>query len=410
MGTRQVDVVIVGGGPAGFAAAAPIAAAGFSTLVVEEHRRVGLPIQCSGLVTSRVLEMVPSGSELIHHEVEGVLVHDPRGRCLHVDGRRPRAYVIDRAGLDQCCQQSAIAAGATVEEGVRATAVERTQRGVRLHLSASKGTTRTIDASLVIGADGVQSNVARWMGLRRPRDLAAAVEWRGAGLQIDPRFVAVFIGTTVAPGFFGWAIPHGQGHGAIGVGSCTSDTPALELLRRLTAQEGGYAGPMTTTFSRQQELCGVIPLDLVAKPYGDNVMTVGDAAGQTKPLSGGGIYTGLVCGRICGQTAVGALGAHDLSADRLKRYAQAVDAGVGKELRAAYRLRKVFRQLNDQQLSDLLETLDDRGLLQMVIAHGDIDFPGNLAARMLRAAPALARFTRPFLRAVLRPTTTLAPA
>jgi digeranylgeranylglycerophospholipid reductase len=91
------DVIVIGGGPVGCSVARDIAAAGFKVLVVEEHPKIGLPLHCAGLISSRTLELSRVSPRVIEHKLTGARLHAPGGEVLGLHGKRVYALAIDRA-------------------------------------------------------------------------------------------------------------------------------------------------------------------------------------------------------------------------------------------------------------------------------------------------------------------------
>ncbi len=138
-------------------------------------------------------------------------------------------------------------------------------------------------------------------------------------------------------------------------------------------------------------LASGIPIGTVPRYVGDRVLLVGDAAAQVKPLSGGGIFTGMRAAELAVEAALGAFESNDLSERRLLAYPRAFDRNLGEEFRRALYLRRLFVRLNDRELDDLVTALREGHLEGTVVAFGDIDFPSHAARQLLRASPGLVR-------------------
>lgn len=391
----EVDVAVVGAGPAGLEVAARLAP-DYRVAVIEEHREVGRPIQCSGLVTERVLER--TGYREILARISAVTIHPPSAPPLTVRSSRLKAVVFNRAAFDRYCGERAARAGATLQLSRRFVEARQTERAIELTTedAEQQGADRqTIATQLLIGADGICGDVARSCGLPRPPEFLPAIQYEVAGVSLPQDTVLVYLGSQVAPGFFAWAVPAGE---TTRIGLCTgaSGVPsALEFQHRLMAREE-FRGAQLLSIN-----AGAIPVGLVPRTYGDRVLLVGDAAGMAKPLSGGGIYTGLVSGACAAQAARQALEARDLSSRMLREYERLWKAELGSELSRAYRLRKVFRALDDRKLDDAIELLRNPSVISYVAEHGDIDYPSLLAAPLLKSAPKLVRFAPELLKAFL---------
>ncbi|MGP8158080.1 MAG: geranylgeranyl reductase family protein, partial [Thermoplasmata archaeon] len=213
----EVDVLVVGAGPAGSTAAARLAKAGHSVRVVEEHPKVGYPVQCAGLVSQRVLDLAGSRS-MVRAAVRGASVFGPSLGSISFRAESPRAFVIDRAGLDIHLADRAVEAGAEIRTSTRFDSVDgaATDR-LTVRLRRPDGSSEEMHAKLVIGADGVASAVARAFRLRRPVEVLPAFEAEFSESPGDPDTVEVYLGRKLAPGLFGWWIPDGSGGARVGV-------------------------------------------------------------------------------------------------------------------------------------------------------------------------------------------------
>jgi geranylgeranyl reductase family protein len=388
------DVLVVGAGPVGSQAARLLARRGFDVLALEEHGRVGQPVQCAGLFTPGIFEHVDVPlAEVRLNAIRGAHVRSPAGRLLDLDAGREVAYAVNRGGFDQACARRAEQAGAELWTHAKATGFERRDGHVRARVELRGGPVQ-VDARLVVGADGAASVVAQSFGLPRAREVVSCcgAQMRGLhGLTLDK--VEMFVGAELYPGFFGWIVPQGEGHGMVELGVHMSPQPAREHFRRMLADKN--VEPFTNGAEALYEVAAVIPLGPKARTTCDNVMLVGDAAAQAKPTSGGGVYTGLKCAAHLAEVAAEALEARDLSDARLAAYHERWTADVGRELRVGARLRKAFMHLTDAETEALFELLDKPACLALIHQLGDIDHPSRLARQLLKEAPGLLRYTAP---------------
>jgi len=121
------------------------------------------------------------------------------------------------------------------------------------------------------------------------------------------------------------------------------------------------------------------------------VLLVGDAAAQVKPLSGGGIFTGMRCAEIAAEVAVEALSRGDLSEGTLAEYDRRWRAELGDEFRRALYLRRLFTRLSDDELDRVVHALKGARLAATIVAFGDIDFPTHVVRELLKESPGLVR-------------------
>jgi digeranylgeranylglycerophospholipid reductase len=394
-----LDVAVVGAGPAGTRTARLLAEAGLSVAVLEEHSRVGRPIQCAGLLSERVSQELGEETAVLNR-VSGARIHSPSGHVLSFDAGRPRATVVDRAAFDQALARGAVDAGAQLHLESRVVEARASPTGCSLMVrdrSTAGNPVEEMACRAIVGADGPSSLVRRSMGFPRPRH--KLIGYQVAFSTRDPiatDHVDLFGGRDVAPGFFAWVVPQGEHTGLVGL---ASEPGGMHPKARLEAfmASGALEGTLPD-LSVTAHHAGAIPLGPVPRPVADRVVLVGDAAAQAKATSGGGVYPGLVAARHAAATLVRAHEEGDLSARNLMSYTRAFDAEVGAELAKAARLRRSFRAMSDRMVDDLVLALDDPELVDTIVREGDIEFPSRLVRSLLRRSPRLVRLAGPLLR------------
>ena len=370
------DVIVVGAGPAGSFTAGALARAELRVALLEEHPRVGLPNHCSGLVSPRTLELAGIDREHIAlAPFSRARVWGPSGKTLWLQSNVVQAVAIDRPRFDQALAERAAAAGAELLLGTRARRFERTETGVRVEVQAQAGVS-ALTAPLLVGADGANSRVARWMGFGRKREIVPAYKADVVFHNTGSRDIEIFVGNRVAPGLFGWIIPLGGGAARVGIGA--TESPRRHFERYLEMIEHHF-GPFSI------EGTGKAPLPVEPAPgfSGDRVMLVGAAARQTKPTTGGGIYFGLRAAELAATTAVEAFEQDDFSRQTLSQYETRWHHLEGQELVYGYRLRRLFCRLSDGEF-DLIVRLLSMPFVQETIGRlGDIDYASHLFSRLM---------------------------
>jgi geranylgeranyl reductase family protein len=384
------DVAIVGGGPIGLATARVVADHGARTIVFERNIEGSPPSCCTGLVSPRTLPTLGVSGDSVLREIHAVRIHLPSGRHVDLRSSEVKAFTIDRKRLEVELLRNAREAGAEVRFESEAIGAESGTLVVR-----SGSETQRISAPVIVGADGPQSPIAKWFSLGQPSNFIAAAQVELEDTSSGSDRVDVFIGEEVSPGFFGWSVPAEDGILRVGLGVLQPHAPAV-FLNRLLAKR--Y--PSLRIRSRS---AGWIPLTPTPQSAATGAILVGDAAGHVKPLSGGGLYTGGVCARIAGDTAVRVAESEDGSPGLLASYTKRCLEAIGKEQAFGRSIRLYLSRLKNKDIEATATALADRQLLQFLADHADIDFfhqlPDQLASEprlwttLLRIVPLLGSLT-----------------
>ncbi len=368
----EYDVIVVGAGPAGAVAAKTAAEHGARVLLLEGRREIGRPVQCTGLLSVRGFRASGASRGVILREIRGVYAYGPNGRRLALEKSEPQAYVIDRDRFDIDLVGQAVSAG--VEVRVKAPAVGL-EPGA-LHVNTN-GRSVAIPTKIVIGADGPRSGMARWARLPAPSKTIIGVQATITPYETDrDECVEVILSQRIAPHFFAWAVPSTPGAARVGLG--TDDPKAAKPLFDLWLSERFPESEIVGYSS------GSIPIGPASKTVADGVLLVGDAAGQAKPTSGGGIYTGITCAKIAGEVAARAALSGDVSETTLAEYEHRWRALFDRELRFGLLAHRIYGQLSDEEIERFFAAADDPRVISLLGEHGDIDYPSRAAKALLK--------------------------
>lgn len=375
------DVAVVGAGPAGSTTAELLSLAGFSVVLLEEHEKIGYPVHCSGLVTPRTLQAAGVDESVVKNRIRGTIIHTPKGNQIYVGSDKVHALVIDRAYFDQILAARAQKNGVKLETNARVYGIKQ-QHGFRRIEFQKFGEKRHVDVRLVIGADGSRSMVARNTKMNSPNEEIIALGGEIDALPIKSDFVEVFVRPDLAPGWFGWIIPGGDSETRIGLGSSDKKFNPRKLIDTLV---GGYEHLQEKKFLRLQG--GIIPISFVGKMSAPGLLLVGDAAGQTKSTSGGGIYTGIISAKLCAEVAIEALRNGDLEGNSLDRYHAIWSRELGNELSRGAHLRHLLMQLSSDEMEAFLKVFSLQTIQSIANFQGDIDFPDHLFRQLFKPRP-----------------------
>ena len=327
-----MEIVIVGAGPTGCCTAQLLKKYGFKTRIIEEHREVGKPVSCAGLVGRQVFEntLLPLSESSIINQINGALV------CYRDDNfqikREGVAYVIDREKFDKNLSQ-----GLEVECGKKLIEIQKEGSGYILKTEAED-----IYADLVIGADGANSQVRKYINFvdnNYANDKKKGYIKCYLGVQYRIKVEENLLCSKITQvhfregiPFFIWVIPEGNNIFRVGVISENAREDLIGFLREFKIK-GEIIG----------KLAGMIPVGLT-KNYYKNIALVGDAAVQVKPLTGGGIYYGLKSAELLAEC---------IRDNRLDEYDRRLKKKYGREIKFGLKARKLYEEINEKELKNI---------------------------------------------------------
>ena len=389
MDTCHYDVVIVGAGPIGGRAAELLSESGLSVLMLEEHTEIGRPFQCAGLVTPSAMEVVEAYDTVLE-EVDGALIHGPSGTLVPVGTEGVlRTYVVCRKRFDQFVVQKGMEAGAHL--WLNSTPVEATVADDGAEIIVKKdGVKVNVTCKLIVGADGAHSWTRRFFKMGRPKELMIGFQTEVVGYQGRDRWLEMYSGEAIAPGFFAWVIPSGFGTHRIGLWSTADRLNGRSI-------ESCYQDLLDhdlwkDRFSDIQEIaryCGPVPSGMIKKTVKQRVMLLGDAAGMAKPTTGGGIGPGFHQIQCILSPLVEAIKNDNLSDAKLRAITKKPWEAMKKEQDRARALRNLLvSDCSDKKLDQHFMNFAHPDTLQLINEVGDIEKPVPLGMALIRNVPA----------------------
>ena len=323
----EVDVLIVGAGPAGSTTARYCADKDLDVLIIDRRKEIGYPVQCGEFLpdTREMYTMFPKTIDLEElfafdeslkmRDIEHIDMISPKGKAYRCDFK---GMTLDRRSFDKYLVKLAEESGARVE---KKTSLLSIRDGVAL---TSLG---EVKARVIVGADGPNSRTAVEAQLRRPRDRYPAITCQAAG-SFDP-VIKMYFGA-LAPGGYAWIIPKRNGAN-IGVGykpSKARQKPS-EMFHRFVSSLG---------VSYREVSMGFVPESgQVDQLVRGNILLVGDAAGHVMASNGGGIPTAMIAGRIAGLTVKSHLRDHT----PLEAYEKSCEKILGGPLSTSFWTKRV---------------------------------------------------------------------
>ncbi len=361
----DAEVIVIGAGPAGSRTAERLAAAGYDVLLLERRKSLGESVCCTGIISRECFSRFGIDPAVVLRPYYVARLHAPSGNIIEV--RRPgvQAMAIDRAAFDRGMTGKAISSGARLLLGTSAIAIE-TKVGQAIVDVVRDGTTSRLTARSVIIASGLSPRLTRSLRLGVVADAAL-------GFQLDveipcPTEVEIFLGRNIAPGFFGWLAPVSDGQAKVGLIARRRADAGLNRFAELLRSEGKIGQALG------EIRCRAIPLSTLPRTYTDRVLVVGDAAGQVKSTTGGGLYYGLVCADLAAETLHQALLDDRLTASSLSIYQRSWRQALGRDLLLGRMARNVFQRLSDRQIDRLLLKANDSGFIERLLADESVTF------------------------------------
>jgi digeranylgeranylglycerophospholipid reductase len=267
---------------------------------------------------------------------------------------------LHRDRFDQALAAEAVAAGAELRTSWQAIAVgpfTAGTRGVQFQDHTRGGETSTERARLVLGADGVESLVGQWLGLRKAfalADVHSALQYVIDGVPPGERYIDLYAGRAIAPGGYAWVFPKDHGTANVGLG--------IHVTHRTERPARAYLDDFVRARFPGSRVLGVVAgatsgAASLKRMVDDGAALVGEAGQTNNPFSGGGIMNALESAEEAGEELGAALREGDLRAARLCRYQERWHGRVGRTNDRFYKLRKLFFTLDDAEIDWGVEAL-----------------------------------------------------
>ena len=359
MKSMYSDVVIAGGSVAGLICAREIASNNHSVLVIEEDYEIGTPEHCGGLVSTAGLEelgIIPF-RKTFDHLIETAEIHAPNGNSFSINSKKQKVAEISRRELDKQIAHQAQKNGATIK--VRTSFQEMTDRGVR----TSEG---EIECKIFVDARGVSSLIHKdRTGILSSAQYEIYADWIKKGK------VEVFFDQEKYPGFFAWVIPSDEGKGKVGVAG--KGINVVEAIEKFLETMGNYS----TIRKIYAPIWIKGPID---KFIDGKIVIIGDAAGQAKPTTAGGIYSSGMGGLYAGQAISKFLESNDMS--DLEEYQKRWTEKFGKEFEKQLFARKILERLDNNTINKLFESVTPE-ITKEISEKDDFDFHTGSIVKLL---------------------------
>ncbi|MEJ2260320.1 MAG: NAD(P)/FAD-dependent oxidoreductase [Nitrosopumilaceae archaeon] len=353
------DTVVAGGSVAGLLCAREIAIGGNSVLVIEEDHEIGTPEHCGGLVSTKGLEklgIIPFG-KTFDHLIDSAVIYAPNGCNFTISSKKQKIAEISRRELDKQIAHQAQKNGAVIK--VKTSFQELTEEGVR----TSEG---EIKCKIFVDARGISSLIHKDReGILSTAQYEIYANWIKKGK------VEVFFDQEKYPGFFAWVIPSGEGKGKVGVAG--KGIKVAEVLEEFLKKKGDY--------STIRKIFAPIWIKGPIKKFVESkTVIVGDAAGQAKPTTSGGIFTSGMGGIFAGK-AISKFLKSNKNSD-LEEYQKLWTSQFGEEFEKQLLARKILERIDNKTINKLFELITPE-IVKEISEKDDFDFHAGSIVKLL---------------------------
>ena len=353
------DVVVAGGSVSGLLCAREIARNDNKVLVIEEDYEIGTPEHCGGLVSTAGLEklgIIPFG-KTFDHLIESAEIYAPNGNSFSINSKKQKVAEISRRELDKQIAHQAQKNGAVIK--VRTSFQELTDDGIRTNEGE-------INCKIFVDARGVSSLVQKdRTGILPSAQYEIYANWIKKGK------VEIFLDQNKYPGFFAWIIPSGQGKGKVGVAG--KGIKVSETLEEFLEKKGSY--------STIRKIFAPIWIKGPIKKFVENkTVIIGDAAGQSKPTTSGGIYTSGMGGVLAGRAISKFLKSNKES--DLDEYYKQWKEQFGEEFEKQKMIRKILERIDNSTINKLIDSITP-DITKEISEKEDFDFHTGSILKLL---------------------------
>lgn len=369
------DVIVVGAGCVGSYAARGLAEKGYDVQVLDKDREVGDSVNCTGIIGAEAFSSLDLPEGAIQNVLRSIKIFGPSGRAVSYRPVDPMAYIVNRVQFDQLLAKRAAQNGASYLMDTLVERIEVYEEGVRIHVLTA-GDRRTLEGKVCILATGYGGKTPPVPGIGEISNSIQGVQLEAEMSEVDT--TEVYLGRSLTPGGFAWVVPIGNSKCKIGLLSRQQGGDQLRkfldvpsIAERLRRWDGKIRANM-------------IPLAPISKSYSDRLLVVGEAAGQTKITTAGGIYYGFLCADVATEILEKAFAHNDFSEKSLLPYEARWKSLLRDEQRMGSHLQQIFSKLSDRQIDAVVELARVDGIMPMAERLFRFDWHAPFIAGLLK--------------------------
>jgi digeranylgeranylglycerophospholipid reductase len=397
---ENFDVIVVGAGPAGISVADRCAEHGLKVIALEKDLQIGAPVRCGeglGLGWFKRLNLPPN-KDFAVQEIFGAVLYSPSEKKIEIRSDKVNGYIIERKAFEKFLARNAARKGAKFLTKTTVFDLIKEDNKIIGVKANFLGEEKEFYANVIVGADGVESTIARLAGLKTTNVLYhmdSGLQYEMAGIELDdPNMIHLFFGEKIAPRGYVWIFPKGKDYANVGIGiSASNEKTARYYLDKWIKEH-----PKIRKGAILEVNCGGIPVGgFLEKMTSNNLIVVGDAAHQVNPIHGGGMGIAIEAGRLAADVIKEAHEKEDFSDESLSIFNQKWFELRGNELKIILRKRQMFEKLSDQDFETLASAFTGEEIQKLV--SKDLVQSAAIVTKKLIKHPRLAALLLKYLKA-----------
>jgi geranylgeranyl reductase family protein len=380
---KHFDVCIIGASIAGNYLGYLLSESDLRIAIIEEHQNIGKPLQCAGIISQKLTELISIPESLILNRVKTAKIVSPSGESVEFSGEE-NPYIIDRVEFDKYFyQKNQNFSNITYFLGEKFLFMKiGDQNSRKVLIETSK---REISAKMIVGCDGPLSKVAKTFGVKNKLLYAAQIRCKGefdqntAYMYFDPKWKELF----------GWVVPEGNRIYRIGLASAKNVASNFRIfLKNLKVSKN-------ESISQQGGLIPYGTMNEIAFPH---TLLLGDAAGQVKATTGGGIVMLLTASKYAASAIKICFKQNDFSKKIIQKYYEKpCNKTIGMQLKLHYLISKVLERFDEDDFKMAFKIINREEIKKLVSIYGDMDFPKEIVFKLIRD-PLVIKFGLKYIR------------
>ncbi len=368
---EKFDVVIIGASLSGNYLAFLLSNFNLKIAVIEEHQEIGLPFQCAGIISKKLTQLIDLPKDIILNQVKKAKIFSPSGIYIRLSGEE-QPYVIDRVALDKLFYQR-VKSNNKIQYYLEEKFIsfkyitEKHKKSVLIETNKRK-----LKSKMLVGCDGPLSSVSKLMGIKNKLIYATQIRIKAnfdqneAVMWFDPKWKELF----------GWIVPEGNKIYRIGLGSSKNVAKNFQI----------FLKKLDVVFDdKLDQQGGIIPYGYMNKSAFDNILLLGDAAGQVKATTGGGVVMLLTAAKYAAFCIKNCFKNNRFSKRYIEKlYEEPCKATIGKQLKVHFLIRTFFETFTDADYDMLFQIVKANKIEEIVSLYGDMDFPREMVIKLLK--------------------------